>query len=1138
MKSIQRRFFRAFATVFLLAVVSAGATAPSSSEGIRPQAGMLRYPDVSATLIVFEYADELWTVPRTGGVASPLASPPGSELFPKFSPDGKTIAFVGNYDGNADIYTVPVAGGIPFRVTYHPGTEILTDWTPDGRLMFYTNGLSGSYRICEIYTVAPTGGLPTKLPVPYGTDSAISPDGRWLAYTPVTTDFRTWKRYRGGWAPDIWLFDLKELKSKQITTWEGTDTLPMWHGERVYYLSDQGSNHKLNIWYYDTSNNERRQVTHFAEYDVKWPSIGPGPDGQGEIVFQCGPDLYLLDLATEEAHTVDLIIPGARPRLRPKPVDEGKYIQAWNISPTGKRAVVEARGDVWTLPAKNGIPRDLTRTSGVAERDPAWSPDGQWIAYFSDATGEYELYIQESDGKGSPRQVTRNGQVFRYNPEWSPDSKRIAFSDKTGALYLVTVDSGDLKLVDTDPWDNAMTVNWSSDSQWLAYAKANEANQFSSIWLYNLKNGEKHQVTRGMFNDSNPIFDRKGDYLYYVSNRSFNPTYDDLGTSFVYNGTASLLAVPLRTDVKWPYHAKSDEESWKGEKPKPDEQADSANDQDKSSEADEDDKSDEAPGADTGKDDEKKDEKSGEKKEIKPVAIELNGFEERGFALPVKNGAFGRLAVSARGALLYVRYPVAQSDGTPSILQFDLSDEKKQEKIVAAGYSDFVLSANGKKILALRDGSVSILNAAPDAKGDKVITDGMTVLINPREEWAQIFNDAWRIERDFFYAPNMHGVNWPAMRDRYAKMLDDCNSREDVGYVVSELISELNVGHAYYGGGDIEQGPSVSVGMLGARFTLENGAYRIAHIYEGAPWDTDSRGPLSEPGVDVKTGDYLLAVNHIPMDTSKDPWAAFQGLANKSVILTVSSKPSLDDSARDVIVTALPDDYEMRYRSWVESHRAYVEQKTGGQVGYIYVPDTGINGQNDLVRQFYGQIGKAGLIIDERWNSGGQIPNRFIELLNRPITNYWARRDGKDWPWPPDGAQGPKVMLINGSSGSGGDAFPWYFRQAGLGKLIGMRTWGGLVGISGNPQPIDGAFLSAPTFGFYKKNGTWGIEGHGVDPDIEVVDDPAFMVNGGDPQLDAAIAEVLAEIKDHPYVPPKRPPYPDKSGMGIAEKDK
>jgi tricorn protease len=1099
----------------------------------QPHAGMLRFPDVSKDRIVFVYANDLWTVPREGGVATPLASPQGAERFPKFSPDGSTISFIGNYDGNQDLYVMPATGGVPTRATYHPDVEVLCDWTPDGQLLFYSNRLAGLRRQTQLFTIPTSGGLPAKLPVPYGANGAISPDGQWLAYTPHTIDFRTWKRYRGGMQTDIWLFNLKDHTSKKMTDWEGTDSLPMWNGSTVFYMSDQGPEHRLNIWSYDTKTGKREQVTKFADYDVKWPSIGPGPTGQGEIVFQKGPELFLLDCATKLAHAVPVTIPGDRPKIRPRDFDTSKFMQAWDISPTGKRAIVEARGDIWTLPAEKGTPRNLTRTSGSAERDPMWSPDGRWVAYFSDETGEYELYIRPADGKGDPRKdekqrgepmpperLTTDGHGYRFAPAWSPDSKWIGFSDNTGAMYLCNVARKETRKFDTDPDANQPRMSWSSDSNWIAYAKGVD-NRQSAIWLYNVATGEKHQVTSGFFNETWPTFDRKGDLLFFASNRNFTkPMYEDVGTTFVYANTDMLMAVPLRKDVKNPLAPKSDEET-------PTTQPADATSQPASAPS-----TTSAPASQpTSKPDEKK-----------PVVIELEGFEERAILLPPKRGQFSNLSVNHEGKLVYTRGSARGEEDEPSIKIFDLvedKDGKREEKTVFDGAGFFVMSADGKKLLIRKDDKMAIVDAAPDQKMEKTVpTDAMKAAIDPRAEWRQIFNEVWRLQRDYFYVKNMHGVDWAGVRNRYAEMLDDCASREDVSYVISEMISELNIGHTYYFGGDIEDPPKVTCGLLGADFELHEGAYRIARIHHGAPWDADARGPLSQPGVDVKEGDYLLAVNHVPVDPSREPWAAMQGLAGKTVILTVSSKPKLDNDARDVVVEALSDESPLRFRSWIERNRKYVDEKTGGKVGYIYVPNTGIEGQNELFRQFYGQTEKQALIIDERWNGGGQIPTRFIELLNRPPTNYWARRDARDWRWPPDSHPGPKCMLINGLAGSGGDAFPAYFRRAKLGKLIGMRTWGGLVGISGNPQLIDGGATTVPTFGYYKTSGTWGIEGHGVDPDIEVVDDPAQMADGGDPQLDRAISLMLDEIQDHPYVPPRRPADPDRSGMGIRDEDK
>jgi tricorn protease len=1134
-----------------------GQPSPQIGQGAaaaQPDATMLRYPDVSASHIAFVYANDIWLVPREGGAASPLASPPGQESFPRFSDDGGTIAFVGNYDGNRDLYTIPVTSGVPTRITYHPSPELPCGWTPDGRLLFSTGAQADLRRQMRLATVSPEGGLPNFLPVPYGVFGAISPDGQWLAYTMETRDFSTWKRYAGGMASDIWLFHLRNHTSRRITDWEGTDSLPMWHGQDLYYMSDKGPDHKLNIWHVDIGKGKHKQVTHFTEYDVKWPSIGPGPNGQGEIVFQNGPYLYLLDLATRQSHPVRVTVPGDRPRIRPLEVDASKNIHAADISATGKRGVFAARGDIWTVPAKEGPARNLTRTCGVADRDPMWSPDGQWIAYFSDETGEYQLYITQSDGRGETKRLTEMEPTFLSSPTWSPDSKHIAFWDASGTFYVHTIETNETKRVDSDPYGRAGRLNWSHDSRWIAYTKMGD-NFLSAVWLYNRETDEKHQVTSGRFYDSWPTFDRKGDYLFMASNRNFtSPAYEDIGRTFVYADTDMLLVVPLRKDVEDPFATKSDEEEWGKEKEKEKKESDEGKDEagqeaekeqieatqnEPGKEGDDANAAEDSDKADAEKADEEK-KKEGEEEEAKPLEIDLEGFEHRAITLPLERGSFFNLCVNHEGKLVYVLAPRRNSDGKPSIKIFDLKDEKKETKTVLDGASLVNMSPDGKKLMVNQNDTYAIVDAAPDQKLDKPLSlSGMTVTIDPRTEWQQIFMEAWRLERDYFYAPNMHGVDWPAVRDRYENMLEDCTSRADVNFVIGEMIAELSVGHAYlWGRGDVEEQPEMPVGLLGVDFELHDGAYRIARIVEGAPWDVDARGPLSRPGIDVKEGDYLLAVNGIPVDTTKDPWAAFVGLADKPITITVSEKPALDETARRVVVKSLASEASLRYRAWVEKNRAYVAAKTDGRVGYIHVPDTGVNGHNEMFRQFYGQVNAEALIIDERWNGGGHLPNRLIELLNRPITNYWTRRYGKDVPTPQYAHHGPKCMLINGSAGSGGDMFPYLFRQAGLGKLIGMRTWGGLVGISGNPEFIDGGSITVPRTAFYEKDGTWGVEGYGVPPDIEVIDDPALMVDGGDPQLDAAIEQMLDEMKRHPYRPPSHPAYPDRSGMGVTGKDR
>lgn len=1241
------------AALFLFAAVHPALAIQEAPDKQRqPSAGMMRYPDVSKTHIAFSYGGDLWIVEREGGVARPLATSPGRELFPRFNAAGDKIAFTGNYDGNNDLYVMDINGGVPQRMTWHSQTEALCDWTPDGGLLFFGNGFSGLERAPKLFTVHSDKPLVQPLPVPYGANGAISGDGKWLAYTPHSHDTRTWKRYQGGMASDVWLFNLENNDSRRVTDWVGADSLPMWNGDKLYFVSDAGPEHRLNIWEFDPSSGNKRQVTDFSDFDCKWPSIGPGPDGKGEIILENGAKLWLVNLANGERSTVNISVPGDKTPVRSRLVDVSKSIESADVSPKTKRVLVEARGDIWSLPAKSGSPRNMTRTSGIAERMPSWSPDGKWIAFFSDKTGEYELYLMPAEGRGETRQLTSDGKHWRYNPVWSPDSKHIVFTDKAGNIYLHTIDPAGTKLVDTDPSAGQSDVNWSQDSQWITWARtADPPAPANAVFVYNIASGDTKKIT-SFFSAQSPVFDRKGDYIFCSSNRAFeSPGYEDIGTTFIYSGTEVLVAIPLRADVKQPILPESDEESDSDDSKKEGEEKDNGNGKEKDGEKKDDNgdskgsdpvsgswsgrvTSDQVPeehrsfsmtlslgdgnkitgtintaqgsleitsgtfdpasgevslsasggevsvtvtgtikdgkfsgtavidsaglevgleatrdssGSDDKNDNpqegEKKegDAKNGDKKkpEVKPVVIEFEGIEQRSWQLPLPRGNFGQLAVNDKGHLIYSRRPSRGGDNSPPAIKiFDITDKKKEEKSVVDGGGRFQLTPDGKKMMIARGDSIYIVDAAAGQKlEDKVVTDGMKTMIEPRAEWRQVLNDAWRIERDFFYDPNMHGVNWPAVREQYAAMIDDCTSRADLGFVISEMISELNVGHAYYRPSPEEDsGPSENVGLPGCRFEIADGRYRIAEIYEGAAWDTDAKSPLRAVG--IKEGEFILEVNGIPLDASMDPYAAFVGLADKVVTLTVSEDATLDDKDRQVPFKLLGSDTNLRFRHWIEKNRRHVEEKSGGKVGYIYVINTGVPGQNDLFRQFYGQADKEALIIDDRWNGGGQIPTRFIELLNRPVTNYWAKRDGHDWTWPPDSHQGPKCMLINGMAGSGGDMFPALFHQNKLGHLIGTRTWGGLVGISGNPSMIDGSSVTAPTFAYYETDGTWGIEGHGVDPTMEVIDDPKLMVNGGDPQLDTAIDLMLKEIQERGYKAPARPAYPDRSGMGIREEDK
>jgi tricorn protease len=1097
-------------------------------EEARPiDARMMRYPAVSAAQIAFTYAGDIWVAPKTGGVAVRLSSPRGEERFPRFSPDGAEIAFSAEYDGNEDIYVMPVGGGVPRRVTHHGSPDRLLGWYPDGKSILYATTMT-SYkdRFNQLYRVSAKGGLPEKLPMPYGEFGAISPDNQ-LAYTPISVDFRTWKRYRGGMNPDIWLYDLTRNTAENLTKSAASESIPMWHGETLYFLSDRDGNKRANIWAYQTRQKKMRQVTFFKDFDIHFPSIGPS-----EIVFEYAGLLYLLDLKTEKFAPVEIRVVTDRATLKPRLQNVTAQIQNATLSPSGKRALFEARGDIFSVPAEYGVVRNLSRSAGTAERYPAWSPDGKLIACFSDRSGEYELTVRNADNTGEEQTLTKLGPGYRYQPQWSPDSKKLLWIDQSMKINVYDFDTKETKLIDRQMWMyhgnlQRFKVSWSADSRWIAYPGDKE-NRNTCIVIYDYKENRRREVTSGFYDDGEPVFDPDGNYLYYVTGRSFAPTYSDLDNSWVYMDCYQLAAIPLRKDVPSPLAPRNDEET--------DKEKDKKKDDDKKKE-EEDKKTDKA-GKGTAKDDnkdeakvEKADAKDGKKEEKKddkkpkPVEIDFEGFEERTVILPPKAGRYSDLA-AVSGKLLFRTNPRGADASPIEIYDF----EKREAKRVVDDANGFELSANREKLLVVKSGAYSIIEPKEGQNLNKKLDlSGLEATIDPKAEWRQIFLDTWRLERDYFYDPNLHGVDWNSMRDRYVKLLDDAVTRWDVNYILGELLGELNSSHTYRSGGDVERPLERGVGYLGCDFALENGGYKISRIVQAASWDAEVRSPLLRPGLtNIQEGDFLLAVNGEPLDPARDPWAAFQGLADKPVLLTVNTNTSFE-GAREVLVQTLSSEARLRHLAWINENRLRVDKLSEGQVAYVYVPDTGVGGQNELVRQWRGQVTKPGMVVDERFNSGGQIPDRFVELLNRPLRNYWGVRDGKDWWWPPVSHFGPKAMLVNGWSGSGGDCFPFMFKDSNLGPLIGTRTWGGLIGITGAPALVDGGNVTVPSFGILSREGEWIIEGYGVDPDIEVVDDPAEMARGGDPQLERAVQEVLKALKKNP--PPKcnKPPYPNRA---------
>lgn len=1061
-------------------------------------AGLFRFPDVSQNQIVFTYANDLWIVSKEGGNAVKLSSPAGVESFPKFSPDGTSIAFSGNYDGNTDVYLIPMNGGVPSRLTYHGMPDRVVDWHPDGKRVLFASGReSEKERFNQLYLIGTSGGATEKLPFAFGEFASYSPDGNQVAVVFRSEVFRTWKRYRGGDVADIYVFNLQDNSSQNISSQiNAGEELPMWSGNSIYFLSDNGPEKRMNLWQYDLVSKSRKQVTTFSDYDVHFPSLGPS-----EIVFEAGGKLYLHQLASGQMKEVKISLVSDKASLKPSIESAEKLVQHTSIGRDGNRALFEARGDIFSLPAENGYVKNLTQSSGSAERFPAWSPDGKTIAYWSDQSGEYELWTMDVENNSAPKKITNYGAGYRYRIFWSPDSKKVAFIDKAMKIKIVDVTNGMTTDVDkglrmSHGALESFLANWSPDSRWLTYARDLE-NYHNAVFVFDYQNKKTTQITSGYYECYNPIFDSEGKYIYAFTNQYFNPSYSDLDNTFIYANTTQLAAISLKKSTPSLTAPKNEKVEFKKEE-LPEKKDDNKKDEKKST-----------------------DTKEEKKPSVTPVEIDFDGIESRLVLLPIKAGNYSKLS-SVSGKIVYIKAPNtgAGGDAKAAIKYYDI--EKREEKNILDEANDYELSADGKKILVAKSGTWAIIKAEENQKFEKPLRIAeMEMLVDPMKEWKQIFMDTWRFERDYFYDAAMHGVNWPQVKDRYMRLLDGSMTREEVNLVLGEMIAELNASHTYRGGGDEEQPLRKNVGYLGVNWQAEGDFYKIKKIIRPAVWDAEVRSPLDMPGIEIKEGNYVLAVNGVPISAKLEPTAFFQGLGGKTVELTYNTTPSWT-GAKTAIVQTLSDESRLRHLAWIESNRKRVSDATNEEVGYIYVRSTGVDGQNELIRQFNAQWDKKALVIDERFNNGGQIPDRFIEMLNREPLAFWAIRDGNTWPWPPYAHFGPKVMLINGWSGSGGDAFPDYFRKKKLGPLIGARTWGGLIGISGVPQLIDGGSITVPTFRMMDPDGTWFKEGHGVDPDIEVQEDLTSLSKGVDTQLERAITEIKDATKKG-FTAPKRP---------------
>ncbi|NLH72075.1 MAG: protease [Verrucomicrobia bacterium] len=1093
------------------------------------EARLLRFPAIHGDQIVFSYAGDLYTVAATGGVARCLTSHEGYEMFPRFSPDGKWIAFTGQYDGNTEVYLMPAEGGVPKRLTYTatldrddvsdrmgPNNIVMT-WRDDSTIVYRSRRISWNTWKGHLTLARIEGGAPEILPLPWGGWCSFSPDGKKLAYNRVFREFRTWKRYRGGQADEIWIYDFDTKTTEKITKDPAQDLFPMWHGDDIYFVSDRDSTRRCNLFVYNIPTKTTKQLTHFTDFDIKFPSLG-----NNAIVFENGGFIYRFDLASGQTTRVPIEIREDLAVGRGGLRDVSNAVTSEDIAPDGARAVFGARGEIFTVPAKHGPTRNLTCTPGVHERNATWSPDGKWIAYISDASGEDEVWIRPQDGTGSPVQLTALGDTYKYHLIWAPDSKRILWGDKMNRLQFVEVESKRVTLVDQATAWEITDYTWSPDSRWIAYTKPEER-RFPNIYLYNLESKEKIVATDGWFDVREPEFSSDGKYLFFVSERTFNPTYGQTEWNHVYLDMAGIYLVTLAKDVKSPFAPKSDEVKIAKD--------DQKKEPDVKSPTPKGDK----PSAEPEKESEKKDdttkketaEKAPEKKETEKadkevrVKVDADGLPQRIIALPVPASQYNSLT-SVGDKLYYVR--------KGKLFLYELDKQKETE---LGDYPGYRVSADKKKMLVSGGGARGIIDLPTgriDLK-DRLDLSDMKVNLDRQAEWSQIYHECWRQMRDFVYDPHLHGVDWPAMRAKYEPLLAHVQHRADLTYIIGEMIGELNLGHCYVGGGDFPKPTRVALGLLGATLVRHSpsGYYQITEILPGQNWDRRLRSPLTEIGVNVKVGDFILAVDGKPTDQMVDIYASLVGRAGKQVTLRVNSEPKTE-GAHDEVVVPIDDEQPLYYLKWVMGNIETVNKATDGKIGYVHVPDMQVAGLNQFAKLYYPQLHKEGLIVDVRGNGGGNVSPQIIERLRREPAMWTIARNGAVNVDPSGQVLGPKVLLLDQFSASDGDIVAYRFRKHKLGPIIGMRSWGGVVGIRGSLPLLDGGYLNRPEFSrFDLEAREWIMEGKGVEPDIEVDNDPAREFAGIDDQLNKAIEVIKDLLAKNPVTIPKPPPYPDKS---------
>lgn len=1055
---------------------------------------LLRFPDIQGDRIAFVYAGDIYIVAATGGTALRLTSHEGQELYPKFSPDGSQIAFSAEYNGTRQVFVMPSAGGEPRQLTWYNdvgpmpprgGTDNrVLDWTPDGKhIVVRMNRLPYDERAGQPYLVPVDGGLETPLAIPESDGGMLDPSGTKFVYTPINRDFRSWKRYRGGRAQDVWIYDLAANTSLQLTDSKATDHQPLWVGDTVYFVSDR-NDVRLNLYAMSPQGGAARKVTNFQDYDVLWPSAG-----RDAIVFEQSGSIWRFDPATGQSAEIPIRVAGDFPETQPRFVKGAEFIESVDLSPGAQRVVFGTRGEIVTVPAKHGEPRNLSMTPDAREHSVSWSPDGKWIAYLSDESGEYEIYIRAQDGKSAPRRLTTDGDIWRFAPVWSPDSKKLAFGDKKQRLRILDIASGALTEVDTGTYNDLTQYTFAPDSRWLAYTKGN-ASQNSSIWVYSLASKTATQLTSDDTSETDPVFDPQGRYLYFFSNRDYNLQFSAYEFNFLYRDATRIYAATLAADGPALHRPMSDEA---GEGAAAD-------------------------GSDNGED------KNESKDAPSPLRIDIDGFNDRVIALTAPSGNYSNLSANTDN----VFYLAAGSPQEGTELRMVGLDADSKPAVVSKVEGGYVLSRDGKKVLLRRGSEFAIVDAKAEAKFDegKLSLDRMQLRIEPKREWRQMYVDGWRILRDWFYDPGMHGNDWNAIRAKYEAWLPYVATRADLDYVLQEVAGEVNAGHIYVQSGDAAQVERKDGGLLGAEFeTHASGYVRIAKIFPGENWEKRTRSPLTEPGVDVDAGDFILAIDNVSTKGVDNVYRLLENKGERVVTLRVNDRPQ-EAGAREVRVRTIKNEQEVRYLDWVRTKRRLVDELSGGRIGYIHVPNTAVEGSRELFKGMVAYASKDALIIDDRYNGGGFIPDRMIELLAREPLNYWKQRGLQPIATPLLSHNGPKAMLANGMAGSGGDALPYYFQKLKLGPVIGTRTWGGLIGISGNPSLVDNGIVLAATFAFLDTDNRWAVENVGVEPDIEVIDRPELIAAGRDPSIEKAVDVLLEALRRSPPKQVVAPPAP------------